>query len=330
MKNSSTENANQYLADLVKPFGPQIPLIELIPVLNDIYHRYEAQRYDRRHPEIFQQLEVIWREMLQVVIRRMNGRQLKVLDYGCGTGFELRRLIEGFAVGDIKCVNCFDPSSSMLAECNTGTEYGKWRQKISFTDDVNQVLAAGPYDLILTNSVMHHIYDYESVINSFHTALCADGFWVSGHEPSARFYKNEECWKFYQQYRRRRMWRRCFSLERWRARLSANPARLTATQAFNEGLFGRKPDAATISRLVDCWVANDPKEAEAGRGFDYKEQQVRWCRKMKLVRRWTYSYLGPLAQVSATRGWQKKCVDLARRYPDDGANYCSVWQKERQ
>lgn len=327
MKALTSTSTDQYLVSLTKPFGPQVPLEELILRLNDIYHKHEAKRYQTRHPEIFEQLALVWREMLQCVKGLLGGRPLRVLDYGCGTGFELRRLIDGFSVDDIECVNCFDPSPAMLRECHIVAEDAAWRKKIAFTDNARRALAEGPYDLILTNSVMHHIYDYEGVVSSFYDALCADGCWLSGHEPSARFYKNEHCWSLFRQYQRRRAWQRYFSPQRWISRLSANPARLAAAQALREGLFTCRPDAATVSRLVDCWVANDPAEAEAGRGFDYKDQEIKWSGMMRLIRRWTYSYLGPIAQVSATQEWQSRCRELARRYPDDGANYCGAWQK---
>jgi SAM-dependent methyltransferase len=319
--------SNEFLRNLTKSFVPQIPLEQLIIELNNIYHHYEAKSYDGRHPEIFEQICEIWQEMLEEIQPAPESRTLKVLDYGCGTGFELGQFIKNFKYEDVESIHCFDPSNEMLQECERSHKDYNWKNKITFTNDPAQVFQGGPYDLILTNSVMHHIYDYDLVVESFYESLLPGGLWLSGHEPSSRFYKNNNCWNFYQSYEKRRRWRRFLSPKKVFKKLSANPAKLTAQHAFEEGLFAHKPTALMISRLVDCWVAHNPGEAAAGRGFDFREQEVIRSGKLKLIKHRTYSYLGPFAQVTAPERWQRKCMNLASMYPEDGANFCAIWQR---
>ena len=327
MTKSCKNLSNEYLKNLTESFGPQIPLEQLVIELNNIYHHYEAKIYDGRHPEIFTQIGQIWQEMFDQIQTEHENDSIKVLNYGCGTGFELSQFIKNFKHEDVKSIYCFDPSVEMLQECELSNKDYNWKNKITFIADPAQAFQGGPYDLILTNSVMHHIYNYDAVVQSFHDNLSPSGFWLSGHEPSSRFYKNEHCWKFFQSFEKRRRWQRFLSVKKLFKKLCANPAKLTARHAFDEGLFRRKPTASIVSQLVDCWVAHNPEEAAAGRGFDFKEQQFARNGRLKLIKHWTYSYLGPFAQVTASQRWQAKCGNLATIYPDDGANFCTIWQR---
>ncbi len=327
MNDNDKNMSDEYLKDLTAPYGPTIPIEQLILKLNNIYHFYEAEIYDGRHPEIFEQISQIWKKMFDAINTQSKSNALRILSYGCGTGFELSQFLKYFSPEKVESIHCFDPSVEMLQECERLNENERWRSKINYSSDPRQTLKQGPFDLILTNSVMHHIYDYDAIVESFYRSLVPGGFWLSGHEPSSRFYKNEQCWKFFQLYEKRRRWSRFLSLKKLFKKVSTNPAKLTAQHAVDEGLFKRKPTASTIGRLVDCWVAHDPVEAMAGRGFDFKEQQVSQNGRFKLRKYWTYSYLGPFAQVTAPKSWQMKCNDLASIYPDDGANFCAIWQR---
>ena len=327
MNKSDKNISDEYLIKLTESFGPKVPFEDLVIGLNNIYHRYEAKIYDRRHPEIFKQICERWRELFHEIKDGLPDKGLRILDYGCGTGFELAEFIKSFPHHRIESVQCFDPSIEMLQECERSISQASWAEKVTYTCEPKQALLESSCHLILTNSVMHHIYNYDSVVESFYKSLLPGGFWISGHEPSSRFYKNQRCWNFLKSYEKNRRWRRFFSPRKWTARFSVNPAKLTAKRAVEEGLFTSKPSAAAVSRLVDCWVAHSPEEAQAGRGFDFQEQQNSRKSKFKLVKYETYSYLGPFSQVVAPKKWQKRCDDLATKFPDDGANFCTVWQR---
>jgi hypothetical protein len=71
---------------ILEPFGPELPIPELVIELNRIYHAIEAPTYDATHPEIHQQLPPVWRALLEEVTQLVK-EPLRILDFGSGTGF---------------------------------------------------------------------------------------------------------------------------------------------------------------------------------------------------------------------------------------------------
>ena len=109
------------MTDAVAHYGPTQPMSTLVVELNKLYHEHEASRYDSTHPEIFEQLPGLWREMFGE-FEGLNGSghgaagQLTILDFGCGTGFAARQCLETFGKR-IGRIVCYDPSEAMMEQC---------------------------------------------------------------------------------------------------------------------------------------------------------------------------------------------------------------------
>lgn len=134
---------------------------------------------------------------------RMAGK--KVLDIGCGTGWNSVRLLEDGA----KEVHGVDISAEMLAEAHTRERPGlKF-----FEHDIHKPLAE-QYDIIVGRAVLHHV-DYKAVLqNLYETSLAPGGillfmeplsenllmrlYWALGtrfHTPDERpFYASDIRW----------------------------------------------------------------------------------------------------------------------------------------
>jgi hypothetical protein len=69
----------------LKLYQPLVPLPTLVEETNRIYHSFDAGNYDADHLEIRQLWPGLWIEMMQHLPVRGIWR---VLDFGCGTGFE--------------------------------------------------------------------------------------------------------------------------------------------------------------------------------------------------------------------------------------------------
>ena len=54
------------------------------------------------------------------------------------------------------------------------------------------------YDLLATNSLLHHLPDPVATITALLPRLKADAWWIAGHEPSRRFYANPACVQMYE------------------------------------------------------------------------------------------------------------------------------------
>lgn len=320
------------IEQLLAPYGPRLPLPELVRALNQLYHRFEAADYDRRHPEIHRQLPELWREMVAVARREHGARPWRVLNLGCGTGFEAAQLLGWAGPETIAELHCYDPSPEMLARCQA--RLGPLFPSVSLQSELD-ALQEGPYDLLITNALLHHLPQPLALIAAVLPRLAPDALWLAGHEPSRRFYANPECLRLYQRFQRAERRRRLLApaayvgrLSHWLGR-SADPVSRTAHAAARAGLFRRRPSRLAIARTVDLHVAHSAEEAADGRGFDIRSwrDELDWAWRNLWFR--SYGFIGPHHEGDLGAPWAAEAAALAARFPDDGASFCSVWGRRR-
>lgn len=310
----------------------QLPIDELIIELNKLFHMFEARTYDATHPEIHEQLPSLWQEMIRVAMQEHGSTEWRILDFGCGSGFEAEHLIRGVPKGTITQLTCYDPSPEMLEHCQR--RISPLFSNALYLSDYEQLQAKGDsYNLLATNAVLHHVTDPIEAINRLLPLLTPDCVWLAGHEPSTRFYKNEECLSAYERFSRERKWRRYLSLHNYLRRaskiigLQSDPYRQTAKEAYRKGLLDKEPPISLVDRLVDLHVAHSEAEAHLGRGFDFQQMQGDLAGLWELTWVKTYSYMGDVYEGRLSKKWARICHDLADRYPQDGASFCSVWRR---
>ena len=323
--------ARDAVLHLAERYEPQRPINDLIVELNRLYHDYEARTYDSYHPEINAQLQPIWQQMVQIASGLQPDKTFRVLDFGCGTGFEASQLLAHLQQGTITQLVCYDPSPQMLGRCRL--RIGSLAPQASFTTELADIERPdNAFNLVITNSLLHHLPDPLQTIMGLVPWLAPGAIWLSGHEPSKRFYRNSDCDRTYKVYLAEKRWRKYLSPGRYYRRLKTvpfggSPARRTAIAAVNAGLFKKRPPASLIVRLVDFHVPSSAEETESGRGFDFESMQQTLADSWAL--RWiqTYSFMGPEYEGRLPRRWSRSCQNLAVRFPLDGANFCSVWQR---
>ena len=323
-------------------YGTSQPLPVLVAELNKLYHAHEALGYDGTHPEIFEQLPPLWEAMIEQFYRLRRGAKvdggsarqdhLHILDLGCGTGFEARQCMMAFGAHRVDRMVCYDPSAPMLSECRRALQ--PLHQQIEFVTDLSRLPAReGEFDLLITNSVLHHMVDPIRVIRELAPLLSPRAVWLSGHEPSKRFYRNPECGAVLGRYRAQHRWLRLLSLRNCARRLLRYvrmlelPQDYAARRAFHLAMFKRRPPAWLVDKLVDFHVITSERELEQPNGLDFAELQEAFDGEWKLVWRRTYSFLGPHYVGRLAAGWRREAERLEAKYPDDGANCCLVWQR---
>ena len=304
------------------PYQPLVPLKSLVAEINSIYHSFDAKNYDVEHPEIRLMWPDLWAEMMRKLPQREGWR---VLDFGCGTGFAAEQLLQVLG-SSIHFLVAYDPSQEMLAQ-------GKIRLRnhsnVIFSDNLARVGACGPYNLLITNSVLHHLADFEESILDLQAFLSDDAYWLSGNEPSPRFYKNSDCvqlFKRYTAYRERMKWfQPAAYIGKLRSIFGMNSLSATARTALERGLFAMRPSETAISRLVDFHVHHVLDDNQSARGLDLSKMQSTFEPHWSLAWYKTYSYLGAFSELGAPRRWQDKASLLKAKFPADGANFCAVW-----
>lgn len=324
--NNTSETPNipstaRSIDELLSPFEPTTTSENLIEILNCIFHEYEAKYYDSKHPEIFQRLNGIWQEML---IISATDTKLNILDFGCGTGFAAEQYLKS-KTNPHSRITCFDPSAAMLNKCESRLRSQFPTADIQFTNDLNAIKQIAPFDLILTNAVMHHLWSINDTIALFTEWLPTGGRWIAGHEPSNRFYLNDDCHEELMRYKIEYRWRRFLSVRNIVFGIGFNPAIATARQAYKMRYFRKRPTARAIGLTVDCGVAHSRDEALSGRGFNFNDICERWGDVLEL--RWvkSYNFMGPHPEVTLPKKWKEKCESLAEKHPHDGANASAVW-----
>jgi ubiquinone/menaquinone biosynthesis C-methylase UbiE len=334
----ASDRGETALRQWLAPFEPKLPIDELVVEVNRLFHDFEAANYDRRHPEVLEQLPPLWQAMAQQAVRLRPQTKWRILDFGCGTGFEALQLLNALPTGSIESLTCYDLSPGMIEVCRD--KVAPRFSHAQFTTSLEQLKSQGKtYNLLATNSLLHHLPDAAASLAELESLLEPTAVWLTGHEPSNRFYRNADCLAAYERFHAEQSQRR---VARWSRRLqprylaerlqrlwrgAASPKRQTADRAFELGWFGRRPPGWLIDRLVDRHVAHSADEASAGRGLDFEVLAREFSGRWKLAWHQTYSYMGATYEGRLPRVWQAQCGELARRYPNDGANFCTLWQR---
>jgi SAM-dependent methyltransferase len=325
-------HGDSHIQRLIAPFGPRRPPYDLVVDINLLYHAAEAPRYDKSHPEIFDQLPRLWELMVEQAIPCLPQHPLHVLDYGCGTGFAATQVLSLLGTDRIAQITCYDPSPEMLERCRMRFRHSSFKIRFCASEAAWASDQVPKIDLILTNSLLHHLPNPISLMQDLRQRLGAAAAWIAGHEPSRRFYDNPECVAVWRRFRRARKLHNLLSPRVYwdhvsrRLRLSSDPATIAAQRAYKMGWFSRRPTPRMIDRLVDLHVAHSPEEAGDGRGLDFEHmaQEIENSWRLRWVH--SYSFLGSIPESAAPERWRLEAANLLGRHPLDGANFCTVWQ----
>jgi SAM-dependent methyltransferase len=325
-------NSTPFMTDLLRLYQSQLPMSELIVEVNRLYHAFEAKDYDWRHPEVYKQLPGLWQQMINSVIADGRSKIWYILDFGCGTGFEAEQILQNLPQDRPAQLTCYDPSPEMLERCRARI-LPLFPQAVFCSSLETLPVCHEPYNLLATNSLLHHLPDPISTIKGLLSLLALDSVWLAGHEPSNRFYKNSECMRRYRSFLQEHRWRKFFSppkyLNRLKLAIGLEPdlAQKTAEEAFRRGFFKRRPPGSVIGKLVDFNVPHSAKEAALGRGFDFEMMQRDLAGVWDLIWVKTYSFMGPFYEEQLSEKWVHLCRELAQSFPRDGANFCTVWKR---
>lgn len=257
-----------------------------------------------------------------------------VLDLGCGTGFAGEALL-GLWGDRVGRLHCADISAAMLERCRARFATHTGEQEITFaTESVGELTGRGAsFDVVVTSSFLHHILDLESFFAELGRVVRDGGYYVALHEPSSRFGHNGECARLGDRYRRSLRWRRMLRPSRWYGRMQRVAGERSAATKINDLLLERRVTAhpltwLQLASLVDIHDPAVPSEVRIGEaGFD-PESFVRAWPGFRPVQWKSYGFLGDVDASGANSHWKQRAAILAARYPQDGANFAAVWQRE--
>jgi 2-polyprenyl-3-methyl-5-hydroxy-6-metoxy-1,4-benzoquinol methylase len=146
---------------------------------NTVYHNAIADQYDERlegsHPAVVRRYQEIFDRY--VLSRVPQGA--RVLDFGCGTGW-LEALLpaSGFNITGI------DISEGMLRRARARFPNVEFVQGDLYTHPFT-----GTYDLVMEKAVLHHLLDWEALVDRMADLTKPGGVMFLGNEPSSFAYK---------------------------------------------------------------------------------------------------------------------------------------------
>lgn len=200
----------------------------LVLRVNELYHDLEGADYAHIHPEIFEAEWRRWDALLRRFVTPMS-RPVRCIDVGCGTGFVSEQLLPRLRGSD--SLVCADISEAMLDVCRkkfAGNERNVAVETLKLHNE-SIGLPNASVDVVVLNSVLHHIPDSRLFLTELARILKPGGIVMIGHEPNARF------------------WQSRFLRTQYRVLHALVPKRLAATVLKKTGLYGAavkpKPDA---------------------------------------------------------------------------------------
>lgn len=150
-------------------------------------HDALGPRYDDNHPEIFNPIEQ--RRLAEAAARavalapRREGRRVRALDVGCGTGNVTGHLIAAGAT-----VTAADLSRTFLDVVRGRFPQGDIDGVLELNGRDLRPATDAAFDLVAAYSVLHHVPDYLAMVRDMARVTAPGGIVMIDHE------RNEESW----------------------------------------------------------------------------------------------------------------------------------------
>jgi 2-polyprenyl-3-methyl-5-hydroxy-6-metoxy-1,4-benzoquinol methylase len=335
------ESSLSKLMATMKRVGVAFDPEEFIRLVSNAYHEVEAQRHAVDMHAYFRNSGGYenFKQSLQMAKKAID-RPVSILNVGCGAGWDLEVMREVFSNEEVKKVVCCDISADMQAIARQKANGYPCRFVLA---RVNEALVYGPYDLVVTHAMVHHVADLASFLSTITRAVVPGGAYVMGHEPNNRFWVNEECQSYLRRMRTTESRRRRMTKYLKPSAYVFKAARMlgvTADDSLEERInrilrtrhgFKSNLTPQEIRRLVDVhvpdWFAGDFKIGLDG--FEWDHLQSDFLQSFTLAWVGTSSYLGETCSASdLPERWQDVDLQLAKKYPLDGSNFSAFWWKK--
>jgi ubiquinone/menaquinone biosynthesis C-methylase UbiE len=302
----------------------------LVVRVNRIWHDVEAESYDRAHQEIIQDEVRNWARLAQMAAAHLPYGPAVVLDVGAGTGFAMASFWPQLRPGDMTV--CLDISVPMLrkAVAKMNVLGPSMRVACVACEAGSIALSSGNIQVILMNSVLHHLPEPERFLAEVDRLLAPGGVLVLAHEPNARAHSNPVMIGLHLVYRiwRAARWltlriarRDAFDQEQ-RAISREVVRRLREQKVISDG---RPADEKWVMRLVDFHSPTAGGAFLPKGGFDPDALIARHFPNYQRLSVETYGHLGKIRVEGKFLQW----VDQTLRglMPQTGSTFSFVVRK---
>jgi len=307
---------------------------EFIELVSNIYHQHEASVYDASQISLSNS---IWSwQMALKTIQILPGKSIRVLDYGAGTGFATLQVLQSPLAAYVREVVCYDLSPAMIDICR---EKMKSFPHVSFLfladkSGRDKLAEQKPFDLVVTNALLHHVLDVESFVRHVRNWVAPSGYYIAGHEPNYNFYVNETLVRATLRFQRYKRIRQRLTLKYWLHKTGIKKSFHDLVTLTNQELLRRGQIASPIPRnylhkLVDIHVPFGLSTNQPWGEVGFQDSKlVQWLGDdFRMTGIYTYSHIKDgLADNDWL--WKKSVRQLQKQYPEDGADALMIFKRK--
>jgi ubiquinone/menaquinone biosynthesis C-methylase UbiE len=179
---------SRLIREIMERHGASCSVEEFHHAVNVTFHDFESEVYDKAHKDMWESLPVQVDLLVRDCLARLDdpARPVRVLDIGCGTGLATDSFLRSPARGNVVSVDLLDPSASMLRRASERIS----RSGLAVTRHrgyLDAVPADKRFDFIITSSVLHHVPDLPSFLQSVRRVQADGGFFIHLQDPNGDF-----------------------------------------------------------------------------------------------------------------------------------------------
>ena len=306
----------------------------IVERINNLYHDLDAHNYDKKHEDILVYEKERWNS---IFAKYLKGSENKILDYGCGTGFLSSTLLESWS-GQLSGLDCFDPSKEMLDFCCKkigGINYDSGI-KVSLLNNINEI---ENYDIVILNSVLHHLPSIGTFFQQTSRLLKEDGILIIGHEPNKTFFENRFLFLFsklvtcVKDPKSFLIWlldilylkKIIKKIIKFNKNKEDEIVKEINRALISEGLIDKEIGASTIYQYIDFHSPTASGKLDSDRGFDKDVLEKLSSEYFSIVEYNTYDFLNRWP-----KGFIIKMIDkiLSKLFFEKGSKFYVVFRKK--
>jgi 2-polyprenyl-3-methyl-5-hydroxy-6-metoxy-1,4-benzoquinol methylase len=297
--------------------------------VNITFHRHESRAYDDVHEETWIDLDREFTRVTRTVVPHLQAapKSLHLLDIGCGTGLATEMLLRS-AVGPlVGRVTLLDTSAAMLGRAARRAR--AWQVSTELREETLERLresGGGPFDLVVTCSVLHHIPDLSSFLSALSDVQPVGGVFLHLHDPNCGVLCSEVVAAREAEARRAEAEIRSGVLNRIRRGIVRRVDRLMGRNYLERTNRDLLDQGVIHTPLTDeeIWSVTDIRDHAAG---EISPGTIGgWLKGYAVIANFTYAYFGRM-RSRLPRRLQERDISLEALGDPHGTKLMMAWQK---
>lgn len=326
-------NTVKLINDFLNEYNIKFTAHDFVEITSNVYHKFEAEKYDYSHYSIELSIPYWRKTLIELEVLLQKKDNLRMLDFGCGTGFATEQVLNSSLKDKFSKIICYDLSPDMIQICNqkfntiNSIEYLSDRS--GFENLKNET---GKFDVIICNSLIHHILDHKELFKVFKDSLTENGIVIIGHEPNKNFYQNKTLQRvsnIYRLYKKAMAKLGSFFTTMSITIEDSDVCKLTYDKLIEKEYITETFPKYIIQKFIDIHVPmNTLKKQPWGElGFNKDFFKISSENNLQVINQISYNHIKD-QQAYKSLLWRAIAKILQKIYPNDGADAIFVLIKK--